>query len=619
MLLFLSFAADDDEVAGQIAEWLSQQEDIRICSRRGTRVDDPTMTGSIEHKITQSDAFIVIMSPSFLASASCRRERVVALHREPLDVDGRPPSFIQVVEVRPTRFLTAGAFSPSYWVNMTVERDKDTALRELHAKLTAKAAAAGPRQEAVQHEPPSFRNRETELEGVLDELTSPTGQHFWRLLAAPQLGKSWFLDRIAIRLEDPGPNDWTVKLVDARDTSPEVRKDVGALLGMFFGFDAPVRTDQKSLEQVARVVTDAPNPYLCLLDSAELLDLRTASELRDCLSQIRKEVETAGRKGVWLALVVASRREGWDGVASAPRLKFRGLSEFTREVVAKALEDMRDRMEYGPLPADQLQQYAEHVHRLSEGLPALIYRYLDWIHGQRWVGLQHLLEERQFDVLTQPYIEELLSPGSLFGPGAALNDELRLCAREALQLLVPYRLYTHAHLDKHLQPGGDLHHFAEKMGWDAAKLVAALTDTDLNHRPQDELWEVIHPPVRRLLCRYWYPSDASLANAHFAAGQFVQVLSNSVTGSDRAVYFVECLWHKSQLLMLNRTADAKGELTKFAGQLSRELLDSSIYSSIGLRTYAANRMRKDEELEKASKLIGVSYDELINTVGGSQP
>lgn len=618
MLLFVSFAADDSEVAREIAEWLSRQPDTRICSRRGTGVDDPGVTGGTERKIAQADAFVAVMSPSYMASASGRRERVLALHREPADADGRPPVFLQVIEVRPTQFPTAGAFSPTHWVTMTAGGDKNTTFRELHTRLTALVAAASRRPAGPQHEPPSFYNREAELEEVLDELTSPTGSHFWRLIAAPQLGKSWFLDRIDIGLEDRKAHRWTVKLVDVREKPPEVRDDAGALLGMLLGAEGSVATDQNGLEQLALTVVESGEPHFCLLDSAELLNEETGDKLRDCLSQIREQVELAGRKGVWLALIVASRGEGWDGSTYAPRLKFRGLSEFTPEIVAKVLSEMRERMGFTALSADELQRYSEYLHKLSEGLPALLYRYLDWIYGRRWVGLGRLLEERQFDLLTLPYIEELLSPGSLFGPGAALTDEMRLAAREALRLLVPYRLYTRAHLSQHLDPGGDLHHLAEAMGWDARKLVGALASTDLNTRPQEELWEVIYAPVRRLLCRYWYPSDESLADAHSAAGQFIRTRSGAVTGDDRAAYFVECLWHKSQLLILNRAANAAEELRTFTGELSTALLDSSSYESEELRGYAVKRMRKDEELPKAARLIGVPYEELTSIVGGTQ-
>ena len=43
---------------------------------------------------------------------------------------------------------------------------------------------------------PVFLNREQELENVLRGLTNASGPHFWLVVGPPQLGKTWFLDRI---------------------------------------------------------------------------------------------------------------------------------------------------------------------------------------------------------------------------------------------------------------------------------------------------------------------------------------------------------------------------------------------------------------------------------------
>lgn len=617
MLLFLSFAADDVEVAEKIAVWLKQR-DFTICSGRGTRVDDPQITGgSLEHKISAADAFLAIMSPSFLASASCRRERVLALHQEPPDAASGPPYFIYVVEVRRTPYLDTGALRARAWVDMTTGGNEDIAFSELHSKLAAAVVSSG--QRGSSSEPPSFHNRESELDEVLDGLTSQTGQLFWQIIAPPQLGKSWFLDRIEIRLEVRAPGRWTVKLVDVREKPPEVRRSAGALLGMLFGLDAPVSTDQDGLMELAGTLNRAGKPHLCLLDSAELIDKQTAKTLRECLSQIHKEIAKAPRPGVRLALIVASRGEGWGSVSPDPRLRKCTLSEFKVGIVAEALHDMSVRMGYS-FSADDLRPYAVYVHRLCEGLPALLYQYLKWIHDVNWIGLHRLFEKRQFDRLTQPYIErELLDQGSLFGPGAAPTAEQRECVAKALEILVPYRLYTRAHLSRHMGPDGALQLLLEPMGWTMEKLLDAVDETDLLYRPQDQPWEVIYSPIRRLLCRYWYSLDASLAHAHSVAGQFMQSWGISQTGSERAVALVECLWHESQVLRLNRAVNPAQELIEFARRMSTVLLESPGWTPDELRRYAVHRMDEDEELVEAAERIGVSMEDLIAAVGVSQP
>jgi len=617
VLLFLSFAPDDGEVAGAIASWLAER-DYRICSRRGTGVDDPQVTGGPEYKISQADAFIAVMSPSFLASASCRRERVLALHREPPNAAPEPPYFIHVVEVRPTPYIDTGALRARGWVDMTGGMD-NSELDRLRGDLAAGESAVTAASGHARREPPRFHNRESELVKVLDGLTGQNGQHFWRVIAPPQLGKSWFLDRIESDLEERDPGRWTVKLVDVREKPLEVRKSAGALLGMLFGAEAPVTTDSHGLTQLVGRLNRAGKFHLCLVDSAELLEEQTARTLRRCLSQIHKEASDVPKVGVRLTLIVASRGKGWASVSPEPRLQRCDLSEFHAGIVQDVLEKMAGRLGFH-LRADQLELYAGHIHRLCEGLPALLYEYLNWIQDEDWSGLDRLIDDRQFAVLNTPYIErELLSAGSLFGPGAAPTDEHRRCVAEAVQILVPYRLYTRAHLSQHVEPDGRLHRLIEPMGWTMEKLLNAVIETDLLYQPQGQPWDVIYSPIRRLLCRYWYSSDANLRHAHTVAGHFVRTWGGNQTGWEQAVALVECLWHESHVLMLDRTVNPAQELIDLARQLSADLRESPGWTPDALRRFAVDRIGEDEELVEAARLVGVSIEDLMDAVGVSRP
>ena len=617
MLLFLSFAVEDSEVAEEIARWFSAR-DVRISSRRGTRRDDPTVTGDFESKIGQADAFIAVMSPDYPASASCRRERVVARHREPPDVAGHRP-FIHVLLVRQTLFHDAGGLTNRPWWDMTGGRDMDGVLGRVLAELTAPQDTPSLPESGAGPEPPRFRNREEELDQVIDGLTSQAGDHFWMVIAPPQLGKSWFLDRININLEDrPADPPWTIKLVDVREKPDEVRKSPGAILGMLLGSNNPVPTDSNNLKQLAGRLIRTGRPHLCLLDSAELLDAQTAKTLRWCLSQLRSNVEGAQTENIRFALVVASRGVGWGGVSPKPQLRKLRLTEFKPEIIAQALREMSGRM--GSRFGDaELRRHAEHVDRLSEGLPALLYSYLNWIHDQNWVGLDRLEEEHQFDRLTQPYIDRgLLSAGSLFGPGAAPTEEQRSCVEAALRILVAYRFFTKAHLSQHIGAGGSLQPFLDTVGWTLEKLIDEIGGTDLLDRPQSHPWDSIYAPIRRLLSRSWYPSDASLAHAHFSAGQFMQSWGSAQLGSDQAVALVECLWHRAQLLRLNGALNPGQDLLEFARQLAGNLTESPGWSVAELRKYAVIRMGEDEELAEAAERIGISIEDLIEAAGGNQ-
>jgi hypothetical protein len=269
---------------------------------------------------------------------------------------------------------------------------------------------------------------------------------------------------------------------------------------------------------------------------------------------------------------------------------------------------------------ETLRKWAVHVHRLCEGLPALLYKYLNWIHEQDFVDLDRLLfEDRIFNRLTQPYIEgELLSEGSLFGPGAAPTDEERECVGRALRFLVPYRLYTNAHLSQHLGPAGQLETHLTSLGWTLEKLLNAVGGTDLLYHPQPQPWEVIYSPIRRILCRYWYPSRPSSMQAHLDARQFVRKWGSSQTGTDKAVALIECLWHQTQVLTMNRAADRGQVLLRLARDLSNELLDTPGWTPDELRVFAARRISEDEELVEAIEMVGVSVEDLLAAVGGSQ-
>ena len=461
---------------------------------------------------------------------------------------------------------------------------------------------------------PGFRNREGELDQVLAGLTREDGQHFWLVIAPPQLGKSWFLDRVSKDVQADDPDRWTVKLVDVREQPPDVRANAETLLGMMFGSAQPITTDPDNLRKLAINVIEAKKYHLCLLDSAELLDKKVARTLRTCLSQVNGYIEEARNKDVRLALLVASRREEWLGVTPKPRLKLLPLTKFKVEVMTDALQEMSLSMSRN-FSSAELQQYAELIHHLSEGLPALLYRYLDWIHKEQWTGLGRLSEKTQFDELTKPYIEqELVSANSLLGSGPTPAADQLQVLEQALRVLVPYRIFTTAHLRHYAEPDGPLHPVLQTLGWSVEDLWATVSSTDLLYRPLREPWQAIYPPIRQLLCRYWYSSDDRLAQAHLAARGFVRSWVNGEMGSDQSVVLVECLWHESQVLKLSRAANAAETFTGLARELSRNLVKAVAYTEDNLRKYALDLMEDDEELLEAMAAIGVSFDHLRGAV-----
>src|SRR5262249_42169369 len=154
-------------------------------------------------------------------------------------------------------------------------------------------------------------------------------------------------------------------------------------------------------------------PHMCLLDSAELLERRTARQLRESLSHVYALVQEGGNIDVRLGFVVASRREDeWRGIFPGPRLSDLLLTEFKVNVVRAALEDLARQMNR-TFSTPLLFDLADRVLRLSEGLPALLTKCLQWIEREQWIQPDRLESQEVFEELARPYIQsELLSVAS---------------------------------------------------------------------------------------------------------------------------------------------------------------------------------------------------------------
>jgi hypothetical protein len=621
LLLFLSYADDDKEIAGEIAQRL-QRGHVKVYPPQTGHDNNDLAFDGPEGAIGQADAFLALLSPSFLASSSCRRERELALHREQHGtVNGTGSGFVQVLQVRETAYHEAGALRSRPWLDLTSQRARETALNELVSQLgpadepTATPGRITSGGSSGAGRLPKFRNREAELDQVLDGLTKEDGEHFWFLIAPPQLGKSRLLDRISEAVEVRQPGRWQVRLVDVRDQPAGVRQDPEALVRALFRSAHHPATDQENLRKLGIDISRTDKLHLCMLDSAELLDDSTVRELRTSISAINRHVESTRNRNARLTLIVASRREQeWIGVTPRPRLKLLPLTKFRVEVMFAALRELAESMNRDFSDAELL-SHAELVHRLSEGLPALLYCYLNWIYEAQWNGLDRLKDREQFDRLTKSYIEEqLISATGLCRSGDAPNEEERRALARTFQAMAPYRIFTQSHLRHHAQPGGALHGVLEDLNWTVDKLWDEVGKTDWLTRPLPQPWQEVHPPIRRLLCHHWYTSEASCAQAYRDAREFVQSWARAQTGSDQSVALVECLWHEAQVLSLSRASDMEEKLIALARELSLHIVPSDTYSQANLRSYAVTLMTQDEELEEAVDGMNGLFERLLATV-----
>jgi hypothetical protein len=610
-MLFLSYAEEDSESARGIAEWFRRERQIEVY-----RWEDPEQRGGrfiaeIERAMNRADGFLALMSPDFVAAPYCHREAALAIQLEEdlLTIDPEA-KFIRVLKVRDTPYREAGFLRSYDWLSVISQADRERALTGI-ADALARHEFAGSGGTPPDLAPPSFRNREDEVDRVLHGLTNAAGPHFWLVIAPPQLGKTWFMDHLAAKVREESVV-WQARRTDVRDYTETARNDVTLLLMDLFRLSYEEVNVPDVSRLIARTILERRKPHLCLLDSAELLTDSTASELRSKLSEIYSYVERAGLKNVRLAFVVASRRDDkWRGVTPAPRLTQLPLTQFKIDVVRHALDDLARQMSRN-FGYEEQNRNATVVYHMSEGLPALLVLCLRWIQKEQGFDIERLENQDLFESLATDYIrQQLLSRDSLLPSDTDRDDEPRRTLESAFRVLAPYRLFTQSHLRFNLMSDRKFGRMVEDLDWPVERLWAAISGTALMSRPLNEPWQATQEAIRRLLFRYFYETDARRIEAHRQARSFAEIWWDGQTGREQAIGLVECLWHEAAALRLEPNADLEGELIRSARTLAESIKPSSLYTVTELREAAANQMRNDEEFQET---VGGLFTRLAHVV-----
>jgi hypothetical protein len=626
MKIFLSYAREDVDAARIIYERL-HADSHTIFNWRAPENEGERFIRATEAAIRGADYFLALVSPNFLASHWCQEERELALrfeHERAGDIQ-----FIHVLKISDVDTSDSGYLGNRGWRDISRPEMVGPALDALLAMMNQGVPVfplpSSPEESMIaqdaQSSEPVFRNREDELEKVLRGLTNAAGPHFWLVIGPPQLGKSWFLDRIRKDETLAEPLGWQINRVDLRDQPPAARTDPDLLLGLMFGRTLSAVSNE-TLRDIAIEIIQSGQPHLYIVDSAELLDTGTAIRLREHLHPIYRRVLDGGRANSRLAVIIASRRDdGWRGLNPDPRLSGLSLTEFTVDVVQKALRDLARKT--GRIYGEATYwEYAAQAHSLTEGLPALLARCLQWIVDQQWTDLDRMADPDIFRRLAGPYIEsDLLTNESLFPGDFSQGDGHLLALRSAYRLLAPYRLFTLSHLRHHLERDPDLTDTLGRLGWSATDLWQAMTGTSLLVRPASGPWQRIHPAVRRLLYRYFYESgggtlDAppSGVEAQREASSFIRFWTQNQVGPQQVVGLVEALWHDANVLVAGNSGEEADGLIASAQELSEDLRPSTALTLEELRDYAVELMRGDFEFQRAIGHIAGLFDRLVDIV-----
>ena len=620
MLLFLSYSHEDTDVAMMLARRL-REEQYDVFFFQDPKVQGNQFIRMIESKLTAADGFLALASPSYFRSGWCEQERNLAMQREN-DLRQRDSAarFIYVVQARVVPLQETGFLRNYAWINLAAAGGLDAVVDALDATYRPNGRPTPPAA-PVPAGAQGFRNRQDELEKLLRGVNNASGPHFLLIVATPALGKSWLLGRVLRGLTDPqaiglpiGEVRWTGRLVDLRHAPPATRADAGLLLSQLLPGGGRVGGDPDLLA-MAQAVIRGDRPYVCVLDSVELLDRATAQRLRRYLSEIHRMVQDSGHRDVRLAVVLAGRgADGWQGVTPNPRLSVVLLTQFADVVVTQALTELADRT-HRDKPSWEIRKHAQAIHRATEGLPALLVGYLDWVRREQWLRLERLDSQVVFEELAGEYIERgLLAADSLVPGGTADHAADVAVLRHALRVLVPYRLFTRSHLYHHLDHDPAFRAAVEGRGWRIGDLWAAVTRAALLSEPLHEPWQKLHAAVRRLLFRFHYRDAVARADAHREARKFVESWMDHQSGTEQAVGTVECLWHEASLLHLERPQELEVKLTAAARQLCGALRPSPAYTPAELRVSVARLIGDDDEFQQLLRGVPGLFQRLIDLV-----
>ena len=436
-----------------------------------------------------------------------------------------------------------------------------------------------------------FRDRETELNTLLG-CKEPL-----LIVAMPTMGKSMLLERLGEELQNRSEAAHPVLLNLGKE--PEaLREDFSRLCERLVPGLAASEESDTLAERTASHILGSGTQWWLLLDNVDRLTHPVARKLRQWISRTLQRLDQEGAPNL-LRFVAASRIgiPAFKGLLPTPSFRVLQLAEFGEDILTAELRQAGEALE---LHTD-VGFYAElgsRVQRVTEGLPALLHKTLEWIKSDRFnlaTTSFAQLDRQLFGQVVRPYIENsLLSEGALLPDTAwSIRDQpLRDALTEALAQLMlglsVFRLLTRSHLKEAASELRAALQTLSTLG-DPFDLLGRMAVIE----PQRELWYTPYGAVRRLYFKYRYATRESQLQAHEAAFELYNHWPQELAGADATSFYVERFFHAAECMRLKESEGALERVqTLFAESVAQ------METTAAHRTFLA-QLNGDSELNQS--------------------
>lgn len=584
--IFLSYSKADSGIARRLAGAL-RDAGAEVFWYEDEQYQGKEFVDLIERALVRSDLFVAVMSPDYLDSYWCRQEGQLAKSRQ----GDLRRQFIYVVEVTQTALEDGGFFRNVAWIDLRPPVDEAMLRRVVAAVAPTPDQPMPSRPDGERHG--GFQDRMEELDKIANTVFTKGRQEFWLVLAPPRMGKSWFLKRVSEQFTQKRP-EGLARTIDLGGSPVTLRSDGWSLLHALLDVDRDPSEEPDEMV-LARAVDKRSCPQVYLLDNADLMTDKCVTEFRSALTSIYRRLSSAASPSQFSVVVASRHQRDWasfSGLGKAKPFRLLALSEFPVDVVQEAVAALQR-----PFGQDQLELWAHELHKLCEGLPALLVASIEWAVDDGFMDARNCATNKAFERVAHSYIEqELLSSASLLPHGNADAAAQHFVLDKALRAITPYRLFTVSHLTHHVTQDADFRGALADSGWTVDQLWEALGRTALLEQQSQDLWQVLSPPIRRLLYRHYYRGTDERVSVHASARRFYERWANPADIRGWCVAFVECLWHEAMSLRYQAPGELSQSLPRAAVELAGLLgKPESRYTSRELVAFIHNRMRGDVE------------------------